>query len=105
MPHVLPLRSMLTRPLSIALLTLCVALAVGFGEHLFGARAVPAKAPAPAANGVPREAMLLLKSECFSCHNEKKKKGGLVMTSREALLIGSDSGVVAEPGNASSLLA
>ena len=51
-----------------------------------------------------RDAMHLLKGECFSCHNEKKKKGGLVMTSREALLKGSDSGAVVEPGNQESSL-
>src|SRR5687767_6290941 len=39
---------------------------------------------------IAREAMLLLKGECFSCHNEKKKKGGLILTSRDALLKGSD---------------
>ena len=38
------------------------------------------------------EAMRLLKSNCFSCHNDQKKKGGLVMTSREALLKGGDNG-------------
>ncbi len=50
--------------------------------------------------------MLLLKAECFSCHNEKKKKGGLVLTARESLLKGSDSGAVAELGkpDASPLL-
>ncbi len=36
--------------------------------------------------------MRLLKSNCFSCHNEEKKKGGLVMTSREALLKGGEDG-------------
>ena len=38
------------------------------------------------------EAMRLLKTNCFSCHNSEKKKGGLVMTSREALLKGGDNG-------------
>ncbi|MEQ1862120.1 MAG: DUF1553 domain-containing protein [Chthoniobacteraceae bacterium] len=37
-------------------------------------------------------AMRALKSNCFSCHNEQKHKGGLVMTSREALLKGGESG-------------
>lgn len=62
-------------------------------------------APAPAGT-IAREAMLLLKAECFSCHNEKKKKGGLVLTTRDALLKGSDAGPVAEPGrHDTSLLA
>lgn len=37
-------------------------------------------------------ALRLLKSNCFSCHSEQKHKGGLVMTSREALLKGGESG-------------
>jgi mono/diheme cytochrome c family protein len=43
-------------------------------------------------------AMRLLKAECFSCHNQEKKKGGLVLTSRERLLEGGDNGAVALPG-------
>ncbi len=49
------------------------------------------------ARGAPADtaaAMRLLKSNCFSCHNDQKKKGGLVMTSREALLNGGDNGAV-----------
>ncbi len=38
------------------------------------------------------EAMRLLKKNCFSCHNEKKRKGELAMTSREALLEGGETG-------------
>jgi WD40 repeat protein len=49
-------------------------------------------APALAADPTTVEAMHLLKSNCFSCHNDQKKKGGLVMTSREALLKGGDNG-------------
>jgi WD40 repeat protein/mono/diheme cytochrome c family protein len=37
-------------------------------------------------------AMRLLKSNCFSCHDDDKKKGGLIMTSRDALLKGGDNG-------------
>lgn len=48
--------------------------------------------------------MLVLKAECFSCHNEKKKKGGLVLTSLAALLKGSSSGPVAEAGQVESSL-
>ncbi len=40
------------------------------------------------------EAMRLLKTNCFSCHNSEKKKGGLVMTSRETLLKGGENGEV-----------
>ena len=49
--------------------------------------------PLAHATDVPTpEAMRLLKSNCFSCHNDEKKKGGLVMTTREALLKGGDNG-------------
>jgi mono/diheme cytochrome c family protein len=52
---------------------------------------VPASAPA-------HEALVLLKTECFGCHTPEKRKGGLVMTSREALLAGGDSGPALVPG-------
>ena len=53
-----------------------------------------------------RTAMRLIKTECFSCHNQEKKKGGLVLTSRERLLEGGDDGVVVAPGKPeTSLLA
>ena len=40
----------------------------------------------------------MLKSRCFSCHNEEKAKGGLVMTSHERLIKGGDNGAVLVPG-------
>jgi len=43
-----------------------------------------------------------LKAECFACHNEEKKKGGLVLTSREALLKGNDEGAVVVSGKPDS---
>jgi WD40 repeat protein len=43
--------------------------------------------------------MHLLRSDCFSCHNPDQRKGGLLLTSREALLKGGDSGPAIEPGN------
>jgi WD40 repeat protein len=42
--------------------------------------------------------MLLLKKHCLACHNPEKKKGGLVMTTRQALLKGGDNGPVVAPG-------
>lgn len=52
-------------------------------------------------------AMRLLASECAGCHNEQKKKAGLVLTSREKLLQGSEYGSVVTPGGpeASRILA
>ena len=51
-----------------------------------------------AADGFSAEAMQLLKNRCFSCHNEEKAKGGLVMTSHEKLLKGGESGAAVVPG-------
>lgn len=36
----------------------------------------------------------VLKSKCFSCHNEKKEKGGLVMTTEEKILEGGKNGPI-----------
>jgi WD40 repeat protein len=49
-------------------------------------------ARAAAAPSAVAEPMRILKSNCFACHNDQKKKGGLVMTSRVALLKGGDNG-------------
>ncbi len=51
-------------------------------------------AAAPVLTAAPDAAlaMKVLKAQCLSCHNEEKQKGGLLMTSREALLKGGDSG-------------
>ena len=51
--------------------------------------------------GTP-EAMSLLKSNCFSCHNPKKEKGGLDLTTRKAMLKGGDDGEVIVPGKAAA---
>ncbi len=40
------------------------------------------------------DALRILKAECFSCHGEEKKKGGLALTSRESALKGGDDGPV-----------
>ena len=54
--------------------------------------AEPAK---PAADFFEKEVQPILQAHCFSCHGaEKKVKGGLNMSSREALLKGSDNGAV-----------
>src|SRR6266511_115092 len=49
-----------------------------------------------------REAIRLLQSECFACHNDEKKKGGLVLTSREAILKGGNDGEVVVTGSPDS---
>ncbi len=45
------------------------------------------------------EPLVVLQEECFRCHNQEKRKGGLIMTSREALLKGGDSDAALLPGN------
>jgi WD40 repeat protein len=47
--------------------------------------------------GTP-EAMSLLKTNCFSCHNPEKKKGKLDLTTRESLFLGGKEGQVVVPG-------
>src|SRR5882672_8802581 len=56
------------------------------------------RAGAASGDATSGAAMRLLKAECFSCHNQEKKKGGLVLTSRDRLIEGGDDGVVAVPG-------
>ena len=47
---------------------------------------------------VAGRAMVVLKQHCISCHNHEKKKGGLVLTSREMAMHGGESGPVIVPG-------
>ncbi len=62
------------------------------------ARQAFSAAAAPTADFRAREALAVLKAECFTCHGEEKKKGGLVLTSRESLLKGGEEGPVVRPG-------
>jgi len=70
---------------------------------LFVTFSITAGSVSPSLHAAPRlsnaaEAMALLKANCFSCHNPEKKKGDLVMTSREALLRGGENGAVLTVG-------
>src|SRR5207237_6648262 len=56
--------------------------------------APPQKVDSPASAA---RAMLVLKNNCFACHNPEKKKGGLILTSRDAALRGGDDGPVLVP--------
>src|SRR5258705_7489869 len=42
----------------------------------------------------------ILRSKCFSCHNEKKAKGGLVMITEEKILAGAKNGPIWKSGDA-----
>ena len=67
---------------------------------LASAAALLLATPAAAADPVrPASALRLLKRSCFSCHNPEKQKGGLVMTSRDELLLGGESGPALVPGD------
>ncbi len=46
----------------------------------------------------------ILEKKCYSCHNEEKTKGGLIMTDSISLMKGGESGRVLLPGNADSSL-
>lgn len=48
------------------------------------------------------QAVALLRSECSACHNSDKKKGGLLLTSREGLLAGGSEGPVVTLGKPES---
>jgi hypothetical protein len=46
----------------------------------------------------------ILEKKCYSCHNEEKTKGGLIMTDSLSLMKGGESGRALLPGNADSSL-
>lgn len=48
--------------------------------------------------------LAILRKECVSCHTEAKRKGGLLIDSRESLLQGGDTDVAIVPGKAKESL-
>jgi WD40 repeat protein len=48
----------------------------------------------------PAQAMGLLKTQCLSCHNEEKRKGGLSLETRELALEGGENGPALMAGDA-----
>ncbi len=61
----------------------------GVHAGLFGKRRSLVRAEAEAA---ATEAVRVLQRNCFGCHNPEQDKGGLVLTTREGVLAGGDSG-------------
>jgi WD40 repeat protein len=54
---------------------------------------------APAADArLGREAVTLLRDECFSCHGEARQKGGLSLLTRDHVLRGGEEGPVVQEG-------
>ncbi len=45
------------------------------------------------------KAMALLRSNCISCHNAEKQKGGLDLSTRDLAIRGGDTGPALQPGN------
>src|SRR5689334_4109497 len=60
------------------------------------AHAAEAAAPAKPAT-LEARAMTILRENCTSCHNAEKKKGKLLLTSREAALNGGENGAAIVP--------
>ncbi|MCB1231354.1 MAG: hypothetical protein KDN19_13865 [Verrucomicrobiae bacterium] len=50
------------------------------------------------------EPLAILHRQCLRCHSEEKRKGGLLLTGRENLLAGGDSGPIASPGHSGGSL-
>jgi hypothetical protein len=68
-----------------------------FGASPFaGLTATPHRKPT-----VESRAMELLQANCFSCHSDEKRKGGLSLTSRGSLEQGGENGPVLTPGQPS----
>jgi hypothetical protein len=64
---------------------------------VFGVLVIDAM-PVGAADGTVAPALRVLRDECIGCHKPGKAKGGLLLTTREKMLLGGDEGAVVEPG-------
>ena len=51
-----------------------------------------------------KDAMRVLRDQCVSCHKAGKAKGGLLLTTREKMLTGGDTGPAVVPGKAADSL-
>ncbi len=59
----------------------------------------PVMPPAQAAEFFERSVRPVLAENCFNCHSERKQKAGLRVDSRQALLMGGESGPAIVPGH------
>ena len=85
-------------PRSLALVALLVMLGT-----LTGAARLGAAEPVDAAF-FERKVRPLLAAHCLACHDARKQKGGLQLTSRPAALKGGDTGPAVVPGNPNASL-
>src|SRR5438874_11193300 len=67
------------------------AVALAFARHTPGAEATP-------------DALAILKSRCFACHNAKTAQSKLDLTTRESALRGGERGPAIVPGNSANSL-
>lgn len=67
----------------------------GLFSALLALAAMPAPTLLPASSPHPLQT---LSQECFACHREDKAKGGLILTSRDAVLRGGGNGPAIVPG-------
>src|SRR5690348_11002069 len=61
---------------------------------------LPARAGADDASLFRDRVAPVLRQRCVTCHNGRKTRGGIDLTSRQALLQGGTHGAVVVPGNA-----
>src|SRR6266540_270946 len=69
-----------------------VVLVLGLATIAFGRGLDAGPGPVEDAAFFGKEVLPILKANCFKCHGEGKVKGGLRLSSRQALLTGGDSG-------------
>ena len=65
-----------------------------------GLRLMAAEAEHNPATAYTAKAMALLRENCLSCHNPEKKKGGLILSTRERAVRGGDTGPAIKSGKA-----
>lgn len=65
---------------------------------------LPLSALAAGGEGSAPDPLAILRKECVSCHTESKRKGGLLIDSRESLLQGGDTDAAIVPGKATESL-
>src|SRR4051794_16133509 len=89
--------SPLLKRLTIPVLTLAVI--AGALRTVHGQQAAKSSAPSPeAVQFFEAKVRPVLVENCFSCHGEKKQRGGLRLDSRSAILEGGDQGPAVVPG-------
>src|SRR4051794_12185285 len=88
-----------SRPLEIRLATLVTLVVAGLGGSIRASGEEPdLKARAAREQFFEQSVRPLLAENCYSCHGDKKQKGGLRLDSLEAILKGGENGPAVVPG-------